>query len=90
MSAKKLQKVLDDSWKIPTFAAMKDQPYVITAISRLTGDRVEISGPMSKDMAEQRLAREIESRKRQRFPTYTRLRVERILPTQLTIQFNDL
>lgn len=69
---------------------MKHQPYVITAISILTGDRVEISGPMSKDMAEQRLAREVESRKRQRFPTYTRLRVERRLPTQLTIQFSEL
>ena len=73
-----------------TFAPMKDLLYVITAISRLTGDRVEISGPMTKDMAEQRLAREVESRKRQRFPTYTRLRVERRLPTQLTIKFDEL
>ena len=79
-----------DSGKMPTFAGMKEQRYVITAISMLTGDRVEISGPMSKEMAENRLAREVESRKRQRFPTYTRLRVERRLPTQLTIQFNDL
>lgn len=75
---------------MPTFAVMKEQRYVITAISRLTGDRVEISGPMSKEMAENRLAREVESRKRQRFPTYTRLRVEKRLPTQLTIQFNEL
>lgn len=78
------------SGKMPTFAGMKEPAFVITAISRLTGDRVEISGPMSRDMAEKRLAREVESRKRQRFPTYTRLRVERRLPTQLTIQFNEL
>lgn len=79
-----------DSWKMPTFAVMKEPAFVITAISRLTGDRVEISGPMSRDMAEKRLAREVESRKRQRFPTYTRLRVERRLPTQLTIKFDEL
>lgn len=72
-----------------TFAPMKDLHYVITAISRLTGDRVEISGPMSKEMAESRLVREVESRKRQRFPTYTRLRVEKRLPTQLTIKFDE-
>lgn len=68
---------------------MKQEQFVITGISRLTGDRMEISRPMSQDEAIARLDREKLSRMRQKYPTYTRLRVERRLPVQLTINFNE-
>lgn len=86
---KKVAKSFGGSEKIRTFVPMKREEYVITAISRLTGDRVEISGPMPHDAAEARLQRELDSRRRQRYPTYTRLRVEKRLPVQLTIKFSD-
>lgn len=76
--------------KIRTFATMKHEEYVITAISRLTGERVEISGPMSREMAEARLQRELESRRRQRYAAYARLRIEKRLPVQLTFKFDSL
>lgn len=86
---KNVAKSFGSSKKIRTFASMKREEFVITAISRLTGDRVEISGPMPHDAAVARLQRELDSRRRQRYPIYTRLRVERRLPVQLTIKFND-
>ena len=88
-SVKKCGKVLVMSGKSRTFVPMKQEKYVITAISRLTGDRVEISGPMCQEMAKERLERELENRRHQRYPTYTRLRVERQLPIQLTIKFSE-
>lgn len=72
-----------------TFATMKEQQYVITGISRLTGNRDEISRPMGYDEAVERLQRELESRRMHKHPAYTRLRVERRLPIQLSFQFKD-
>lgn len=63
--------------------------FVITGINRLSGQREELSGPMEHDQAELRLERYKENTKWQRMPTYTRLRIERRLPIQLTIQFNQ-
>lgn len=63
--------------------------YVVTAENRLSGVREEISGPMSEDQARQRLEREIANRSRQRYQPYRRLRVERRLPVQLTLHFNE-
>lgn len=68
---------------------MKQPEYVITGISTLTGDREEISRPMSEDEARARLERELESRRKHKHPAYKRLRVERRLPVQLTINFSD-
>lgn len=68
-------------------AIMKRDEFVITGVSRFDGTRHEISGPLSKAMAEERLGRELANRKRQRFPAYTRLRIERRLPTQLNLMF---
>lgn len=68
---------------------MEDKRFVITAINKLTGERVEISRAMSEDEAKERLAREMQSRRRQRYQAYTRLRVSRRLPVQLTFNFND-
>ena len=67
---------------------MKDK-YIITAISKLMMGRVEISGPMEKEQAEQRLQREIENRRHQRYQVYTHLRVERRRPVQLQLKFDD-
>lgn len=77
--------------KVRNFAAMKvkEEQYVITAVSRLTGERVEISGPMSREIAMGRLQREQEARGRQRYKAYTRLRVEKRLPVQLLFKFED-
>lgn len=66
------------------------EEYIITGVNRLTGKRDEISGSMPREEAERRLARELESRKRQRFQPYSHLRVERRAPVQLTIQFDEL
>lgn len=65
-----------------------DKPdWVITGISRMDGTRYEISRPMYKQEAEIRLAREIDNRRRQKYPAYTRLRIERRLPILLTLNF---
>lgn len=68
---------------------MNEQRFVITAINKLTGERVEISRAMSEDEAKERLAREMQSRRRQRYQSYTRLRVERRLPVQQSLNFQD-
>ena len=68
---------------------MNQEQFVVTAINRLTRIREEISGPMSRDQAEERLQREITNRKYQRFQTHQRLRVEKRIPVQLTLQFKD-
>lgn len=67
---------------------MKDK-WVVTAINKLMGRREEISGPMTKEAAQERLQREESSRRYQRYQTHCRLRVERRQPEQLTIKFND-
>lgn len=63
--------------------------WVITAINCLTGKREEISRPMSREEAEERLQRELENRKRQRYQSYRSLRVSRRLPIQLLLKFED-
>lgn len=84
---KKVAKSFGGSKIIAYLCTMNQPQFVITGISRLTGEREEISRPMDKDEAQVRLDREIENRKRQKYPAYTRLRVERRLPVQLTINF---
>lgn len=87
---KKVAKSLVVSWKIPTFAAMMERDiYVITGINTLTGQREELSGPMDEDSARVRLEREIANRRYQRYQAHKRLRVERRLPVQLTIKFQE-
>lgn len=68
---------------------MRKDSYVITAVNVLTGQREEISGPMPEEVARERLARELESRKRQRYQPHKKLRVEKRLPVQLTLIFED-
>ena len=62
--------------------------WVISGISRLTGERQEISRAMTRDQANSRLEQtKIEWGVKK--PAYTRLRVEKRLPTQLYIEFNN-
>lgn len=68
---------------------MKQEQFVITGVNQLTGYREELSGPMTREQAEQRLEREKANRQYQRYQPHKRLRVEKRLPTQLTIQFQD-
>lgn len=63
--------------------------YVITGINKLTGEREEISRPMNEQEAMERLEREIANRRYQRYPAHVRLRVEKRLPIQLTLNFNE-
>lgn len=68
---------------------MRASEYVITGINALTGQREEISRPMGEKEARQRLERELLSRRQQRHQPYKRLRVERRLPVQLLLRFED-
>lgn len=84
---KKVEKSFGGLKENAYLCTMNKPQYVITGISRLTGEREEISRPMDEDEAQVRLDRELENRKRHKYPAYTRLRVERRLPVQLTINF---
>lgn len=62
---------------------------VITGINILTGYREELSGPMDEQQAKERLAREKENRRYQRYQTHKSLRVEDRLPVQLNLKFES-
>lgn len=66
---------------------MKEPRYIITGRNELTRQRDQLSRPMGKQEALERLEREVENRKYQRHAAYTRLRIERLESVQLTIQF---
>ena len=74
---------------MPNFAAMKNDLFVITGRNRLSGYREEISGAMPRELAEERLQRERNNRRHQRYQTHTDLRIEKRLPVQLSLKFND-
>lgn len=61
--------------------------WVISGISRLTGERQEISRAMTRDKANSKLEQVKIEWARVKKPAYTRLRVERRLPTQLYLEF---
>ena len=62
--------------------------WVISGISRLTGERQEISRAMTRDQANSRLEQTKIEWARVKKPAYTRLRVEKRLPTQLNKKWN--
>ncbi len=68
---------------------MNQEQFIITGLNRLSGRRDQISRPMTREDAEQRLLRELENRRRQKYAAYTRLKVERLEAVQLTIPFQD-
>lgn len=63
--------------------------YIITGVNRLTGTRDQLSRAMTKEEAQERLEREIASRRYQRYQPHTRLRIEHLEPAQLTFNFLD-
>lgn len=84
---KKVAKSFGGSKKIRNFAPMKEPRYIITGRNELTRQWDQLSRPMGKQEALERLEREVENRKYQRHAAYTRLRIERLEAVQLTIQF---
>lgn len=71
----------------PKIMTNKTTFYCITGISRLSGQREELTGPMLKEQAQARLERYKENTKWQKYPSYTRVRVEQLLPVQLNLPF---
>lgn len=67
---------------------MNEKSHIITALNRLTHAREAISRSMGEHEAQVRLELEKKNRRYQRHQPYTRLRVERVQPTQLKIPFN--
>ena len=68
---------------------MKEPSYHITAVNVLTGTREPISGPMPLEVAITRMEREKVSRKRLRYQPFMQLRVDKVEPVQLKLQFED-
>lgn len=68
---------------------MKEPRYIITGRNELTKQWEQLSRPMSKEEAQQRLEREIQNRRNQRYAAHTRLRIELLDAVQLTIQFDS-
>lgn len=89
ITCKKVAESFGGSDFFRNFAAMKQRQYIITGINRLTKERDQISRAMSKEEAQERLSRELENRKHQKYAAHTRLRIEPLVAVQLTIQFKD-
>lgn len=68
---------------------MKEPTYIITGVNQLTHRREQLSRPMTRQQAEERLEREIANRKYQRYAAHTRLKIERLEAVQLTFRFDD-
>lgn len=68
---------------------MKDALYIITGISRLSGEREAISLPTSKQQALARLETYRSKRRHREAAAFTRLKVERLQPIQLTLNFTE-
>lgn len=66
---------------------MEQRNWVITGRNKLSGYTEELTGPMTRQEAEERLQRERESRRNQRYMPYTNMRVEKLAPRQLTLNF---
>lgn len=74
-----------------TFAAMeKREPrdaWFVSGQNRLTGMRDQLTGVMPHDAAAARMERYQTAARKQKYPTYTRLRLERAVAIQLTFKF---
>lgn len=90
---KKLQKSLAVSKLFRTFATMKPKEprdaWYVSGRNRLTGMRDQLTGVMPHDEAAARMERYLKSARKQKYPTYTRLRLERAVAVQLTFTFNQ-
>ena len=66
---------------------MKDRRYIITGRNKLTGEREAITRPMGENEALARLEIEKNRRKNKRHCAHAWLRVERVLPVELELNF---
>lgn len=67
----------------------KEPKYIVTGVNRLSRQRQPVCRPMGKDNALQLLSRYRQDRSHRGHKPYLRLRLERVQPIQLTIQFPD-
>lgn len=65
----------------------KEYKWVITGINRLTRRRERITRAMMKDQADERLQLEIKLNKGMKYKWHSRLKVERLLPEELELNF---
>lgn len=86
---KKVAKSFGGSENFCNFAAMKEPRWIITGVNQLTGKREQLSRPMSEQEASERLQREVANRRCQRYAAHTRLKMERLVAVQLTINWNE-
>lgn len=92
ISAKKVQKSLVMSERLLTFAGMKRNPkdaWYVSGLNRLTGQRDQLTGITTHEDAASRMERYQIAAARQKYPTYTRLRLERAVAIQLTFNFQN-
>lgn len=91
MGCKKLQKSLAMSAEMLTFAPMKTREprdaWFVSGRNRLTGMRDQLTGVMPHDVAAARMERYQSAARKQKYPIYTRLRLERAVAIQLTFTF---
>ena len=88
-----MQKSLVVSAEMLTFAPMKMREprdaWYVSGQNRLTGMRDQLTGVMPHDAAAARMERYQSAARKQKYPTYTRLRLERAVAIQLTFTFNQ-
>lgn len=68
---------------------MNQMKWIITGVNSLTGQRDQLSRPMSEEEARERLQRETVARRGQRYAAHKRLMVERLEAVQLTFKFEE-
>lgn len=66
---------------------MKDPKYIVTGVNRLSGERQPVCRPMVKDKALQLLSSYRNDRSHRGHKPYLRLRLERVQPVLLEINF---
>lgn len=66
-----------------------EQMYFISGVSVLTGEREKISRLMPIDIAQSLYNRELELSRYKRYKAYLDLRLEKVLPKESKIVFNE-
>lgn len=93
LCAKKVQKSLELSEIMLNFAGMKRKDpkdaWYVSGLNRLTGQRDQLTGVTTHEDAASRMERYQIAAARQKYPTYTRLRLERAVAVQLTFNFQN-
>ena len=88
-----MRKCLVMSAEMLTFAPMKTREprdaWFVSGRNRLTGMRDQLTGVMPHDDAAARMERYQSAVRKQKYPTYTRLRLERAEAIQLTFTFQN-